>query len=313
MTQRIPVYLDCDTGIDDALALIYLLNSPNIDLLGIGTVSGNISSRGAARNTTSLLRLHGRDEIPVAIGAHHPRAGEYGGGSPEVHGTNGIGGVQLPPGAAPSDEPAAELLVRLARQAFAEGRPLTVLAIGPLTNIARALDLEPALPSLIGELVIMGGAVWAPGNVTPAAEANIFHDPEAAGVVVRAGFSTTLVPLDLTHAHFMDDQDAATLARAEHKLHQALGTMLEHYINFYEGVMGVRRAPLHDPLAAAIAIGEIERLEVREASIEVVLDGQDRGRTSPNGLGKLTTKIAMGAPGDTAARIRDRILFESAA
>lgn len=193
---RRPVYLDCDTGIDDSLALAYLLASPEIDLVGIGTVSGNVSAARAARNTLDLLSLAGRDDIPVAAGAHHPRAGTFDGGVPHIHGHNGVGDIELPASSrSPVAEDAAQLLARLARQH--EGR-LQILTVGPTTNIAAALDLAPELPSLVSGVTVMGGAALAPGNLTPAAEANIGNDPEAAARLFAAPWDVTLVPLDVT-------------------------------------------------------------------------------------------------------------------
>src|SRR5688500_17300121 len=145
-TTSHPFYLDCDTGIDDALALAYLLAAPTADVVGIGTVSGNVSAAVGARNTLDLLQLAGHAHIPVALGAHDPLAGQFGGGAPWVHGDNGIGGVQLTTASAGlASESAAEMLVRLAHE---HPGTLRVLAIGPLTNIAEALRLEPALPAL---------------------------------------------------------------------------------------------------------------------------------------------------------------------
>jgi purine nucleosidase len=162
MTATSPFYLDCDTGIDDALALAYLLAAPTAEVVGIGTVSGNVSAAVGARNTLDLLQLAGHAHIPVALGAHHPLAGSFGGGAPWVHGGNGIGEVALEAASAPlAPESAAEMLVRLARSHAGE---LKVLAIGPLTNIAEALRLEPSLPSLVESITVMGGRPWPPGT-----------------------------------------------------------------------------------------------------------------------------------------------------
>jgi len=304
-TPTIPLFLDCDTGVDDALALAYLLDVPHVDLVGIGTVSGNIDSTTAAVNTTALLGMCGRT-VPVAVGAHDPLGGVYGGGAPHVHGVNGVGGVDLPAGVAAAEDPAAELLVRLARSYAAGPRRLDVLAIGPLTNLAVALDLEPKLPELIGTLTIMGGAVWEPGNVSPVAEANIHNDAEAARSVLTAGFDLVLVPLDVTRQHRFDDADGDRFIAAGDPLRVALGTMLHRYIDFYETVDQVRRAPLHDPLAAAIAAGEVEPT-VRETALDVVVDGAEHGRTVPAEQGPVV-QVVVGADAAAADVIRNRIL-----
>jgi purine nucleosidase len=304
-TPTIPLFLDCDTGVDDALALAYLLDVPHVDLVGIGTVSGNTDSTTAAVNTTALLGMCGRS-VPVAVGAHDPLGGVYGGGAPHVHGVNGVGGVDLPAGVAAAEDPAAELLVRLARSYAAGPRRLDVLAIGPLTNLAVALELEPRLPELVGTLTIMGGAVWEPGNVSPVAEANVHNDAEAARRVLTAGFDLVLVPLDVTRQHRFDDADGDRFIAAGDPLRVALGTMLHRYIDFYETVDHVRRAPLHDPLAAAIAAGEVEPT-VRETPLDVVVDGAEHGRTVPAAQGPVV-QVVVGADDAAADVIRNRIL-----
>lgn len=304
-SPTIPLFLDCDTGVDDALALAYLLDVPHVDLVGIGTVSGNIDSATAAVNTSALLGMVGR-QVPVAVGAHDPLGGAYGGGAPHVHGVNGVGGVDLPAGVAAADDPAAELLVRLARSSAAGARKLDVLAIGPLTNLAVALELEPRLPELVGTLTIMGGAVWAPGNVSATAEANIHNDAEAARRVLTAGFDLVLVPLDVTRQHRFDDADGDRFIAAGDPLRVALGTMLHRYIDFYETVDQVRRAPLHDPLAAAIAAGEVAPT-VRETPLDVVTDGAEHGRTVPAEQGPVV-RVVVAADASAADVIRTRIL-----
>ncbi|MCF7549923.1 nucleoside hydrolase [Pseudonocardia sp. WMMC193] len=272
-----PVYLDCDTGIDDSLALLYLLHSPEVRLLGIGAVHGNIDAETAARNTLDLLALAGA-EVPVAIGARDPRAGVYAGGAPHVHGVDGIGGVALPPsGRAAVAESAAEMLVRLAAEHPGE---LEVLAVGPLTNLAAALDLDPDLPAKVRRVVVMGGAAQTSGNVSAVSEANIHNDPEAAALVVAAPWPIVLVPLDVTMAHRFTEADQAALAASADPAARAVGDMLDQYFTFYQGVYGVRGCALHDPLAAALLVGGITATHA--PAVPVVVDdthGPGRGQT----------------------------------
>ena len=250
-----PFYLDCDTGIDDALALAYLLATPSVDLLGIGTVSGNVSAAAGAANTLNLLELAGAPSIPVAVGAHHPQAGEFSGGAPHVHGDDGVGGVLLPSsGSMVENETAAEMLVRLAHQ---NPGSLRVLAIGPLTNIAAALRLDPRLPELVAELTIMGGAALVPGNISAVAEANIANDPEAAAEVFAAPWDITLVPLDVTMSNVLEEEHQQELLASDSPLARALGGMLTHYSDFYRGIFGRSCCAMHDPLAAAVAAGTV--------------------------------------------------------
>jgi purine nucleosidase len=278
MTSTSPFYLDCDTGIDDALALAYLLAAPAADVVGIGTVSGNVSAAVGARNTLDLLQLAGYAHIPVALGAHDPLAGSFGGGAPWVHGANGIGEVALEAASVSlAPESAAEMLVRLAR---AHAGALKVLAIGPLTNIAEALRLEPSLPSLVESITVMGGTALAPGNITPVAEANIHNDPEAAALVLSADWDVTLVPLDVTMASVLEESHRQELLASSGPVPRALGEMLGYYFRFYEGIYGRPCSAMHDPLAAALAVGAVEASVA--PVVRAVVDtssGPSRGQT----------------------------------
>jgi len=192
----IPVVVDCDTGVDDALALLYLAADPGVELVAIGTVDGNVPALLGAQNCLRVLDAAGCGPVPVALGCDRPllEPPQY---AEHFHGRDGLGDSFLPPSTrALSSEPAVEQLTRLARSRPGE---LTLLAIGPLSNIAVALMLEPELPALLREIVVMGGAVACPGNQSPWAEFNIAHDPEAAEMVLRAGWNQlTLVGLDAT-------------------------------------------------------------------------------------------------------------------
>jgi purine nucleosidase len=297
-----PVYLDCDTGIDDSLAIAYLMAHPDVDLVGVGTVFGNIDAHRAARNTLDLLALSpeewgSHDSVPVAIGAEKPLAGRWPGGPAHIHGANGVGDIDLPRSPRDPDGNAADLLIRLAHQY--QGR-LRVLAIGPLTNLAQALEREPGLASLVESVVVMGGAAKAPGNVTPVAEANIFNDPDAADRVLSAGWPVTLVTLDVTMEQVLEETDRAALLAADRPLPQALGQMLDLYYAFYVDAFGRRCAPLHDPLAAAVAAGGAT--PVVAPTVQVVVDttdGPGRGQTICDLRGE-----RVGYPAQPGARCR---------
>jgi len=302
-TARAPYYLDCDTGIDDALAIAYLLaaaadESNGIDIVGIGSVSGNVSAGVGAVNTLDLVALSGRTDIPVAVGEHHPQGGEFRGGAPHVHGANGIGDVEIPAsGASVVDESAAQLLVRLAREHAGE---LRVIAIGPLTNIAAALRLEPGLPSLVKELTLMGGAALVPGNITPVAEANIANDADAAAEVFAADWFITMVPLDVTMPNVFLEHHRQALIDSGRPVAVAVGHMLDHYFEFYVGVYGHRASALHDPLAVAIALGDL--VLTSAPVVRVLVDdtaGPGRGQTICDLRG-----IYNGFPEQSAAHTR---------
>jgi purine nucleosidase len=278
MSTRTPVYLDCDPGVDDSVALAYLLASPAVELVGIGTVSGNTSAAQAARNSLDLLELAGFPGIPVAMGAHDHLDHPYGGGAPHVHGENGVGGVDLPRAAAEVDpRTAAQLLLDLSHQ-YA-GR-LMILAIGPMTNIAHALEADPTLPARVAEVVTMGGAALAPGNITAVAEANVYNDPQAAAALLGADWDVTLVPLDVTMEHVLTEEQRERLLAAEQPFVRAVGEILDHYFDFYLTTYGERSSALHDPLAAVIAAGGTTL--ARAPRVPVAVDttwGPGRGQT----------------------------------
>lgn len=276
-----PVYYDCDTGIDDSMGLGYLLNSPEIQLVGVGTVSGNTDAVQAAENTLRLMGLAGRSDIPVAIGEQHFLTTRYGGGPAHIHGANGVGDIDLPEvDMKPVSESAPEMIVRLAKEY--EGR-LEIISVGPMTNLAKALELDPQLPALVKQVTSMGGAALVPGNASPVGEANVWNDPEAAAIVVDAGWSLTLVPLDVTLENILEESHRAQLLASERPLARAIGEMLDLYFDFYLPQYGRRCSALHDPLAAAIGVGNIT--PVNSPWVDVVIDdtsGPGRGQTIPD-------------------------------
>jgi purine nucleosidase len=278
-----------------------------VRLAGVGTVSGNTSAGRAAVNTLDLLTLAGRDDIPVAVGEHHPLAGTYAGGAARVHGGNGIGGVQLPAaGRAPIDRTAAELLVELAD---AHPGELHILTTGPLTNVARALRLRPELPELVAGVTVMGGAVRVPGNITGHAEANIANDPAAAAAVLAAGWQLTLVPLDVTMRHRFTEDDRSALRAAGSPLPAALADMLGPYFDYYEPVLGARHIPLHDPLAAGIAVGDLEPDDAPRLGLRVdTAAGEQRGRVAEDRGAAQRTRVVLSLVRPAGPIVLGRIL-----
>lgn len=183
MSERIPVVIDCDTGIDDALALLYAVASPEIELVGVTCTSGNVEARQVAMNTRALLELAGREDVEVAIGREAPLVRELI-TTPETHGLQGIGYAVLPPPRMPlSQRHAADLIIEEARR---HSGTLLLITLAPLTNVAVALLREPALSSLLRGIVMMAGSYRSPGNTAPTSEWNVAVDPEAMQVVLRA-------------------------------------------------------------------------------------------------------------------------------
>jgi purine nucleosidase len=250
----VKILLDCDTGIDDAITLLYLaslIRTGEMELIGVGTVHGNVASRTGALNTLRLLELTGVENVPVAIGAARPMAQEvhY---AADFHGVDGLGDTRLPePKNEPAGASAPEQIVRLAR---AHPGELTLLAIGPLTNLGVALLLEPRLPELIREVVIMGGAFDHPGNITTHAEANVWHDPEAADLVFGAGWPIVLVPLDATHPTAVDAAWLDRLSAAGTEVSRFASDILNFYVTAYTPILGRRGCVIHDALAAMVSV-----------------------------------------------------------
>ncbi|MCI9856980.1 nucleoside hydrolase [Microbacterium proteolyticum] len=301
MTRR-PILVDCDTGIDDALALAYLLAEPAVEIVGVTTVSGNTDAARAAANTLSLFELAGADDIPVAVGAHDFRGRAYAGGAPHVHGDDGVGGIALTASARAHDARAAvELIDHLASR----HPDLTVLALGPLTNLAAYAE-APGV-ARFDRLVVMGGAFAHSGNVTAWAEANIHNDPEAAAVVFAQDWDTTLVPLDVTMTQTLDATDLVRLEAIPGALPQALAAMLPLYLDFYAGrVFPDRRCALHDPLAAMVAAGVLRGVSVSSGQVEVRLERGERGRTVSS-RGSSTQRWVRGMEGSAVEVLLGRL------
>lgn len=271
------LYVDLDTGIDDAVALALLVRS-SIPLAGVGTVDGNVGASTAARNSKALLELLGDSTTPVAVGAENHSEGTRRRFPSDVHGDNGVGGVELPVAGRLDQRSAAQLLVDVSAE---PAHTFDILALGPLTNLAAALDLDPFLPGRVGRVTVMGGAVAVAGNVTPFAEANIFADPVAAARVMSADWPVVVVPLDLTMRHVLEAPDRRSLLLSPNPGVVAIGEMLSHYMAFYTPLLGREACPFHDALTAAIAADRTKPTKTVEAIVHVdVSTGAGRGRTS---------------------------------
>ena len=282
--EPIPLILDVDTGVDDALAILYALASPEVTLIAATTVMGNVDVDHTTENTLAVLELCGYADVEVARGAGRPLVRDHM-AFPIVHGARGLGEAELPPASrAPSDRDGARLLVETARERPGE---VLLVATGPLTNVALALSEEPALPDLLKGFAIMGGAFDHQGNVTPAAEANIWVDPEAAQAVFRgfAGAPEAKLPvgvgLDVTERVKLDRDGVNEMcARApDSPLAAFLQGSVPFYIEFYERYGSSEGASMHDPLALAIAI-DPSLATLQTTRVEVETDGTwTRGAT----------------------------------
>ncbi len=291
-----PAILDVDTGIDDALAIVVAANSPELELVAVTAVAGNVPLERAAGNSAAVLHMLGRDDVPVYPGAEKPlvdtlRTAEW------VHGEDGLAGLGLSGGRV-EGERAAAAIIRLAR----EYGGLVVVTTGPLTNLALALSLEPELVDLVEAHYMMGGAYgltpYGYGNATPTAEFNIWQDPEAAAITFRSGLNTYAIGLDVT----MDPSAALSLEEARRLLEAGCRAceLVYRVTRFYVERVGDPLMRLHDPMAVAAA-AQPRLFEFEEHPVDVALCGRARGTTLVERrpwVKKPGIKIAAGVDGE---------------
>lgn len=275
------IIYDCDTGIDDALAILLGVMSKKLDFKGISTVAGNSNVMDSTKNTIRVLRLLQKD-IPVYKGAERPLVYDLI-DAEHVHGEDGMGNSSLP--LIDDDEVTRTIQNKSACEFIVESTQkyncITIVTTGPLTNLALAILSGDLVKENIEEVIVMGGVMSKPGNITISAEFNIFVDPHAAHIVFNAGLPITLVPLDITHEviltpeflkkRFNDDGEISTFIRG----------IVEFYHEFYINVAGEDGCPLHDPLAMGICIDKNFVSEIKPKNLNVVRQSESylpRGR-----------------------------------
>jgi len=292
----IPLVLDCDPGHDDAIALLLALASPEVELLGVTTVAGNLTLAKTTANAVRVLEHVERTDVPVAAGADRPLVRDPFVAA-HVHGETGLDGPDLPPArGSPLDRHAVDFLAEHAGGA-------TLVAVGPLTNVAMLLAMRPeARPE---RLVVMGGAI-AEGNITPAAEFNIWADPEAAARVFASGIDITMVGLDVTHKALLTPEHADEL-RGAGRAGRLVAELFDFYHGFHRRTYGLPGSPVHDALALAYVL-QRDLLEVRRLHVAVDWESQlCRGRTVVD-VWKRTgnepnADVAVGVDGDRFVRL----------
>ena len=275
--------IDTDPGIDDAMAILYAHAAPEIEITALTTVYGNVRVDQATRNALRLLDWCGLDDVPVHEGAARPSVLPPFKPSAHVHGDEGFGDM-------PADVPsrAADPLLAAAALAAAAGRGEALCPVGPLANLAAMLDVDPDACRKAERVVVMGGGIEG-GNVTPHAEANIWHDPHAASRLF-AQPNVWMVGLDVTTRILVTREDMAALADAAPVLGGRLAAITDFYIRFYESI-GREGCALHDP-AAVIACTHPHLFDWEETPIRVVTEGEEIGRTVPVGDGA-PVKVAV--------------------
>jgi inosine-uridine nucleoside N-ribohydrolase len=263
------VLIDTDPGIDDSLAILLALASPEIELVGITVVHGNCSSEQGTVNALSVLELVKGGNIPVAAGCTLPLV-QPSLLAPETHGSSGIGYARLPePKIKPINQHAVDFLIE---SILGSPDEVTLVAIGPLTNLAMAIRLEPRTISSIKEIICMGGAIRHPGNTTPLAEFNTYVDPHAAHIVYHAGIPFTMVPLDVTYQCILTPEDVQRLLKIDSPVIRFIADATRFYMSFHDEYQHITGCVINDPLALALAFAP-ELVTCEELYVDVDIGG----------------------------------------
>lgn len=280
MSQPVPstpkkIIIDTDPGIDDAFALCYAMMHPDIEIVALTTIFGNVDMQLATDNAVRLCQLT-NTSISVAAGATAPLTIAPNPHSYFVHGDNGFGNVELPlQQYQPAELDAADTIIA---SILNDPGSITLVAVGPLTNLALALQREPAIAMQVNSVVIMGGAFDKPGNVTPHAEANIWNDPHAAKAVLQADWPVTVLGLDVTHQVSFNREFFDELASNSPDIGGFLHDSAEYYIDFYEQKSGFNGCCPHDQLALTY-VTHPEWYDCDTSPIDVKISGEQIGKT----------------------------------
>ncbi|MDE2855992.1 MAG: nucleoside hydrolase [Chloroflexota bacterium] len=297
------IIIDTDPGVDDSMAIFFALCSPELDVIGLTTIFGNVHTELATKNALRQLEIAGRAEIPVAQGAVDALAQPFEGPVPFVHGEDGQGDIFAPdPAGTAIDLSAAQFIIEQLR---AHPGEITLVPVGPLTNIALALRLEPRIADWVDEVVLMGGNALVPGNASPAGEANIRNDPEAADVVFGADWQVTMVGLDVTLRVHMRPEHIDEYAAHGNPMSDHISRILPHYRNYFEANYDAEGIFVHDSSAIAYLI-DPALFQVRRWAIRVGRQGLGRGKTWPATGGRLQpawegrplVNVCVGVEGD---------------
>lgn len=246
--MALPIILDCDPGHDDAIAMVLALASPELDVKAITASAGNQTPDKTLRNVLRMLTLLGRQDIPVAGGARKPLMRELI-IADNVHGESGLDGPALPePDFAPQNVTAVELMAKTLRES---PQPVTIVATGPQTNVALLLNSHPELHDKIARIVLMGGAMVL-GNWQPAAEFNIYVDPEAAEIIFQSGIPVVMAGLDVTHRAQIHGLDIERFRQVGNPVATIVAELLDFFMEYHKDAKwGFTGAPLHDPCTIA--------------------------------------------------------------
>jgi len=273
MTHKI--IIDTDPGIDDAMAILFAFGAAEIEVLGLTTVFGNVSAERATLNALTLTQWEGKT-VPVAKGADTPLMMEPRKHADYVHGQDGFGNIGWPEAACERDVRSAPHFI--VDTVNANPGEVTLVALGPLTNLALALELDPDIASKVKEVVLMGGAVHETGNVSPVAEANLINDPHAGDAVFGADWPVTMIGLDVTHQVLLKAGVLERIEAANPEQGGFLNKAAQHYFGFYREAMGIDGCYFHDAATIAYVL-DPSLFGCRHGAIRVATDGLAIGQT----------------------------------
>jgi purine nucleosidase len=263
------ILLDTDPGIDDACAILLALASPEVSLEGLSIVHGNCSLEQATINALSVLELAGAGHIPVAKGCELPLV-QPSLLAPETHGNTGLGYAQLSvPRTRPVVQHGSDFLIEKILSSPGE---ITLVAIGPLTNVALAIRQEPRIIQAVREVIVMGGAIQYEGNTTALAEFNTYVDPHAAHIVYHAGMPVTLVPLDVTYQCVLTGSDVKRMRQVDSAITKFVQAATRFYMEFHDEFQSIEGCVINDPLALALTFAP-ELCTYRELPVDVDISG----------------------------------------
>ncbi len=273
--MAVPIFIDCDPGHDDMMAIMLAVAHPQLELIGISTVAGNQTGERTFDNAGRILTLLNRTDIPLARGADAPLCRKLV-TAPAFHGTSGLDGAELPSSAVP--ERAESAIALMARAILENPGPVVLVPTGPLTNVAMALRAHPEIADSIERIVLMGGGVFD-SNTTPAAEFNIFVDPEAAAAVFAGGVPITMVGLDATNKAVLDYDQIAQIEAMGGPVSRVVAPLMRFFSGANEELFGINGAPIHDALAVAAVVAP-DLLVTQDVYVAVETQGDlTRGQT----------------------------------
>jgi inosine-uridine nucleoside N-ribohydrolase len=283
------IIFDTDPGTDDALALMLALNSPELDVRAITVVPGNVTAAMGLENALRLVSLANRCDIPVARGAQHPLfqkliTAEF------WHGKNGLADIELPASKCKVDSRfGPDVIIQLVH---ASPHEITLVLVGPLTNIALAVEKDPSIVPLVKEVILRGGSISG-GNVNGAAEANIYNDPEAAQIVFQAGWTLTMVGLEVGDKALFTNKYLDQLGQTHGQINDFIYSVLKFLLNL-SGTFGAPGSPMYDPSAVAVAV-DSTLVKVQEMHVDVETRGEfTRGETVANRHGQVERNVLHG-------------------